>query len=109
MTTAGTLGPTAEPSARATSPKAGGLTFGHVVATLLGGTLIAFGSGLAVTIFLPGYDGLDEAFFGGLTLAAVWPVANLWILFAPNARRAWLRGLLPAVVLIGVSAAGLLL
>ncbi|MEO1084280.1 MAG: hypothetical protein AAFY88_08560, partial [Acidobacteriota bacterium] len=68
--------------------------------------MIAFGLGLAVTLFVPGHDGLDEAFLGGLILAAAWPVATLWVLFAPDSRRAWLRGLVTATALIGASAAG---
>ncbi|MEM9556057.1 MAG: hypothetical protein AAGC60_17505 [Acidobacteriota bacterium] len=104
--TSDTTQPVSTPKARA---KTSGFSRGQTLAAALGGTLTAFAIGLAITIFVPGHDGLDEAFLGGLTLAGIWPVATLWILFAPTARRAWLRGLLPAVLLLAASAAGLLL
>ncbi|MEM1182631.1 MAG: hypothetical protein AAGM22_30070 [Acidobacteriota bacterium] len=87
----------------------GPVTAGQLVAALVGGTLIAVGVGLVTTIFVPGHDGLDEAFLGGLALAGAWPIAMLWVLFAPTTRSAWLRGLAPAIVLLAASAAGLFL
>ncbi|MEM8930204.1 MAG: hypothetical protein AAGE94_03470 [Acidobacteriota bacterium] len=83
--------------------------FSRATATVVGSTLVAIGGGLATTIFVPGHDGLDEAFLGGLVVAAIWPVAILWILFAPTAPRAWRRGMLSALVLLGASAARLVL
>ncbi len=80
---------------------------GRVVASIVCGTLGSLLLGLAITIFVPGYDGLDEAFMGGLFFLLAWPIAVLWILFSRSSRHAWARGLVPVVVLALLSVWGL--
>ena len=82
---------------------------GRVAAALIGGTLLSWVLGLAVTIYVPGHDGLDEAFLGGLALVSAWPIAILWTLFATTTWRAWRRVLIPTLLLLVASVAGLLL
>ncbi|MEM8995404.1 MAG: hypothetical protein AAGF23_11495 [Acidobacteriota bacterium] len=106
---ASAAGATARGRKPTSSDRKRALGLNQVGAGLVCGTLIAFGVGLVVTLFVPGHDGLDEAFLGGLVLAAAWPVATLWVLFAPDGRGAWLRGLLAALALLGAAGAGLML
>ena len=82
---------------------------GRVAAAIVGGSLLSFALGLCVTIYVPGQDGLDEAFMGGLALVVVWPIAMLWILFAHSAWGAWKRALIPLALLIALDVAGLML
>ena len=82
---------------------------GRIVAALIGGSLLAFAAGLSVTIYVPGFDGLDQAFMGGLSLVLIWPPIMLWVLFAGSTGRAWRRVLNPLVLFIALDAAGLLL
>ncbi|MEM1205865.1 MAG: hypothetical protein AAGN66_21725 [Acidobacteriota bacterium] len=82
---------------------------GRISASLIGGSLLAFSIGLFVTIYVPGYDGLDEAFLGGLALVLLWPVLMLWALFARTTAWAWGRVLVPTVLILTMSVVGLLL
>lgn len=82
---------------------------GRIAAALLGGSLLAFAMGVSVTIYVPGFDGLDQAFMGGLSLVVIWPSVMLWILFANSTGRAWKRVLTPLVLFVALDAAGLLL
>ncbi len=82
---------------------------GRIIAALLGGAALSVLAGIAGTIYIPGFDGLDQAFTGGLILALVWPTAMLWILFARNGWRAWMRVLVPLAALLALDIAGLAL
>ncbi|MEM7048799.1 MAG: hypothetical protein AAF604_04030 [Acidobacteriota bacterium] len=82
---------------------------GRITASLLGGTLLSFAIAVAITIYMPGFDGLDQAFQGGLALVLIWPMVMLWILFATSTGRAWLRALVPLVLFVALDIAGLLL
>ncbi|MEM8964536.1 MAG: hypothetical protein AAGD38_23820 [Acidobacteriota bacterium] len=82
---------------------------GRVAAALIGGSFLSFAIGLFVTIYIPGFDGLDEAFLGGLSLVVIWPVVMLWVLFATTAWRAWKRALIPFLIILAFNVAGLLL
>ena len=82
---------------------------GRVAAALIGGTLLAFAVGVFVTIYVPGFDGLDEAFMGGLILVLVWPPIMLWALSARSTGKAWARVMIPAFMFIALDAAGLML
>ncbi|MEM6453692.1 MAG: hypothetical protein AAF772_01220 [Acidobacteriota bacterium] len=80
----------------------------RAAAALIGGSLLSFVFGFCVTIYVPGADGLDEAFLGGLSLVVIWPAVMLWILFAHSTRQAWLRALVPFVVLLTLGLIGFL-
>ena len=81
----------------------------RVAAALIGGSLLAFAASVSVTIYVPGFDGLDEAFLGGLTLVAIWPLIMLWVLFARSGWHAWKRVLIPTAVFLALDVTGLLL
>ncbi|MEM9291111.1 MAG: hypothetical protein AAGD01_05480 [Acidobacteriota bacterium] len=82
---------------------------GQAAAALIGGTLLSFAMGVAITIFVPGQSGLDQALLGGFLLVFIWPLVMLWVLFAPTTGKSWLRALIPTVLFIALNAAGMLL
>ncbi|MEM7586963.1 MAG: hypothetical protein AAF560_26465 [Acidobacteriota bacterium] len=82
---------------------------GRITAALIGGSLLAFAAAVSITIYVPGFDGLDQAFLGGLALVLIWPMAMLWILFARTGWKAWRRALVPFTLFIALDIAGLLL
>lgn len=82
---------------------------GRIAAAALGGTVLSFAIGVFFSVFYPGFDGLDQAFVGGLMLVFVWPLITLWVLFAGGTRAAWTRVLVPSVLLIILNMLGLML
>ena len=83
--------------------------WGRVTAALIGGSILSFAVGVSVTIYVPGFDGLDQAFMGGLALVAIWPPIMLWALFARSGWRAWKRVLILVALFLAIDLAGLLL
>ena len=83
--------------------------WGRVTAALIGGSLLSFAVAVAVTIYVPGFDGLDQAFMGGLILVAIWPPIMLWVLFARTGWRAWKRVLIPMALFLALDVTGLML
>ncbi|MEM7483267.1 MAG: hypothetical protein AAF481_19035 [Acidobacteriota bacterium] len=81
---------------------------GRITAGVIGGTLLAFAASVAVTIYVPGHDGLDQAFLGGMVLTLIWPLSILWILFAQSGLRAWARALIPFALFLTLDVMGLL-
>ena len=81
---------------------------GRISAALIGGSVLSFAIGVAMTIYLPGFDGLDEAFYGGLGLVLIWPVVMLWVLFARTGWRAWRRVLIPLLIFLTLNVLGLM-
>ena len=83
--------------------------WGRVTAALIGGSLLSFAVAVSITIYVPGFDGLDQAFLGGLSLVAIWPLIMLWVLFARSGWLAWKRVLIPMALFLALDVTGLLL
>ncbi|MEM9408840.1 MAG: hypothetical protein AAGA81_22610 [Acidobacteriota bacterium] len=79
---------------------------GRISASLIGGFLVGVATGLVVTLWVPGYDGLDQALQGGLAATLAMPIGMIWILFARTGKRAWKRALISLVSLLLLAAAG---
>ncbi|MDA8018234.1 MAG: hypothetical protein MPN21_12380 [Thermoanaerobaculia bacterium] len=87
----------------------GGGWKGRISAAVIGGTVLAFAVGVFVTIYMPGFDGLDQAFMGGLVLVLAWPSIMLWVLFARSGGKAWVRVLIPFTLFLALDVGGLFL